>query len=389
MLANEDRLRVWATDHFLSKGLGSKLTRDASMTMQAITLEPQTGDQRFTPILACGSILERICWICLGQWLGYFHQEILPLSTQEKAFLSQNSNALRQHPWPDDFSHLLTLLLDTEIETGTTFFSDQIIGSALPKNSTELRSVFQAAHIISEDLTEAPMRILFRFLYEGDIEDFNHQPPLPEKVIDWLRTDYVDRESENDVDQREAVIAGFINYTEFLSAMDSLLPSTGRVPPKGNNDLTPEEKLLRAIFGEKTGDVREAEPLVRKGRIYEGQDNRELLADEIKDIIRWRISDNDHTRTAYDAAQSAFSGMVSEQFERYPSSGLYWPAEKTQRELGRLSSRFFGFVRSKRNKVREYLERSGEREVRATEMLERLREKDRKGRVSGSEFAAE
>src|ERR671938_317778 len=32
----------------------------------------------------------------------------------------------------------------------------------------------------------------------------------------------------------------------------------GKVPPKGETQLTPEEKLLRAIFGEKAGDVRDA-----------------------------------------------------------------------------------------------------------------------------------
>ncbi len=34
----------------------------------------------------------------------------------------------------------------------------------------------------------------------------------------------------------------------------------GKVTPKGETQLTPEEKLLRAIFGEKAGDVRDASP---------------------------------------------------------------------------------------------------------------------------------
>jgi DNA-directed RNA polymerase beta subunit len=32
----------------------------------------------------------------------------------------------------------------------------------------------------------------------------------------------------------------------------------GKVTPKGETQLTPEEKLLRAIFGEKAGDVKDA-----------------------------------------------------------------------------------------------------------------------------------
>ena len=32
----------------------------------------------------------------------------------------------------------------------------------------------------------------------------------------------------------------------------------GKVTPKGETEPTPEEKLLRAIFGEKAGDVKDA-----------------------------------------------------------------------------------------------------------------------------------
>ena len=32
----------------------------------------------------------------------------------------------------------------------------------------------------------------------------------------------------------------------------------GKVTPKGETDPSPEEKLLRAIFGEKVGDVKDA-----------------------------------------------------------------------------------------------------------------------------------
>ena len=32
----------------------------------------------------------------------------------------------------------------------------------------------------------------------------------------------------------------------------------GKITPKGESDPSPEEKLLRAIFGEKAGDVKDA-----------------------------------------------------------------------------------------------------------------------------------
>ena len=37
----------------------------------------------------------------------------------------------------------------------------------------------------------------------------------------------------------------------------------GKITPKGETQLSPEEKLLRAIFGEKAGDVRDTSLRVR------------------------------------------------------------------------------------------------------------------------------
>jgi DNA-directed RNA polymerase subunit beta len=48
---------------------------------------------------------------------------------------------------------------------------------------------------------------------------------------------------------------GIIRIGARVKAGDILV---GKVTPKGETDLTPEERLLRAIFGEKAGDVRDA-----------------------------------------------------------------------------------------------------------------------------------
>ncbi|MGB9103576.1 MAG: DNA-directed RNA polymerase subunit beta, partial [Terriglobales bacterium] len=53
-----------------------------------------------------------------------------------------------------------------------------------------------------------------------------------------------------DLDER-----GIIRIGATMKAGDILV---GKVTPKGETQLTPEEKLLRAIFGEKAGDVRDA-----------------------------------------------------------------------------------------------------------------------------------
>ena len=62
----------------------------------------------------------------------------------------------------------------------------------------------------------------------------------------------------------------------------------GKVTPKGETQLSPEEKLLRAIFGEKAGDVRDTSLRVPSGvtgtvidaQVYsrEGADRDERLA---------------------------------------------------------------------------------------------------------------
>ena len=56
--------------------------------------------------------------------------------------------------------------------------------------------------------------------------------------------------------------AGIVRIGAKVTAGDILV---GKVTPKGETQLTPEEKLLRAIFGEKAGDVRDASLKVPPG----------------------------------------------------------------------------------------------------------------------------
>ena len=56
--------------------------------------------------------------------------------------------------------------------------------------------------------------------------------------------------------------SGIIRIGAKVKASDILV---GKVTPKGETQLTPEEKLLRAIFGEKAGDVRDASLKVPPG----------------------------------------------------------------------------------------------------------------------------
>jgi DNA-directed RNA polymerase subunit beta len=61
----------------------------------------------------------------------------------------------------------------------------------------------------------------------------------------------------NDLDE-----SGMIRIGAYVKPGDILV---GKVTPKGESQLTPEEKLLRAIFGEKAGDVRDASLLCPPG----------------------------------------------------------------------------------------------------------------------------
>ena len=63
--------------------------------------------------------------------------------------------------------------------------------------------------------------------------------------------------------------SGIVRIGATVKAGDILV---GKVTPKGETQLTPEEKLLRAIFGEKAGDVRDAEPQGAAG--HRGHDRR-------------------------------------------------------------------------------------------------------------------
>ena len=56
--------------------------------------------------------------------------------------------------------------------------------------------------------------------------------------------------------------SGIIRIGAYVNPGDILV---GKVTPKGETQLTPEEKLLRAIFGEKAGDVRDASLLCPPG----------------------------------------------------------------------------------------------------------------------------
>ena len=60
----------------------------------------------------------------------------------------------------------------------------------------------------------------------------------------------VSEDATKDLDDR-----GIIRVGAYVVPGDIMI---GKITPKGESDPTPEEKLLRAIFGDKAGDVKDA-----------------------------------------------------------------------------------------------------------------------------------
>ncbi len=87
----------------------------------------------------------------------------------------------------------------------------------------------------------------------------------------------VSEEATKDLDEN-----GIIRIGAWIKEGDILI---GKITPKGESDPTPEEKLLRAIFGDKAGDVKDASlkaPPSTKGIII----NKQLFARAKKDKVQ-------------------------------------------------------------------------------------------------------
>ena len=96
----------------------------------------------------------------------------------------------------------------------------------------------------------------------------------------------VSEEATKDLDEN-----GIIRIGAYVREGDILV---GKITPKGETDPTPEEKLLRAIFGDKAGDVKDAslkvppsvEGVVINKQLYARALKDKSIKDKEKDIIR-------------------------------------------------------------------------------------------------------
>jgi DNA-directed RNA polymerase subunit beta len=119
------------------------------------------------------------------------------------------------------------------------------------------QDIFSSIHIESFDLDVRETKL-------GDEELTNDIPNVSE-------------EATKDLDEN-----GIIRIGAWVNEGDILI---GKITPKGESDPTPEEKLLRAIFGDKAGDVKDASlkaPPSIEGVVI----NKQLFAKAKKDKVQ-------------------------------------------------------------------------------------------------------
>ena len=109
----------------------------------------------------------------------------------------------------------------------------------------------------------------------------------------------VSEEATKDLDEN-----GMIRIGAEINAGDILI---GKITPKGESDPTPEEKLLRAIFGDKAGDVKDAS-LKAPPSLHGVVINKKLFARSVKDK-RKRIQDKEDLKILEDNYDIKFNEL--------------------------------------------------------------------------------
>jgi DNA-directed RNA polymerase subunit beta len=138
---------------------------------------------------------------------------------------------------------------------------------------------FEDAIVISEKIVKED---IFTSIH---VEEFSLEVRDTKRGIEELTNDIpnVSADATKDLDEN-----GLIRIGAEVNEGDILI---GKITPKGESDPTPEEKLLRAIFGDKAGDVKNASlkaPPSMKGVVIE----KKLFSRVVKDR-KSKVKDKD------------------------------------------------------------------------------------------------
>ena len=191
-------------------------------------------------------------------------------------------------------------------EMGELALGQNVVVAFMPWNGYNFEdSILISERVVKEDL--------FTSVHIQEFECISRDTKLGQEEI-TADIPNVGEEALRNIDD-----AGIIRIGAEVKPGDIL---AGKITPKGETQLTPEEKLLRAIFGEKAGDVRDTSLRVPPGvagtvigaKVFSRQgadrDSRTLLIEE-QEISRIRKDEADTIAIYRDSAANKFLRIAS------------------------------------------------------------------------------
>ena len=312
MSASEFYDRATATTEFLEHGLGANLSDVASgvATTAFQSDEADERERRSSALYAAGTIMERAAWLAIGNWIGYFESARVA-SDGEREFFQEYADAIPPESLPDVLRDVRNYLANREESSDSDFLRNFNGGFRLKEPMVAWYPCFQAMLTVSEMLSGAAITTFFRFLQNGDEGIFKEYEPKPEAVMDALRAEgdpdyvFINRRSQ------ESVLAGFIRYTEYLSAMDGLFPLVQAT----DLNTDPSEIPARIV-------------------------DRDLLL-ILQSQVRSRYPSDEYVFDRFSAVLFAFVRLAQRQFDSHRSLAVQWQADRTVAEILNFSQRFF------------------------------------------------
>jgi DNA-directed RNA polymerase subunit beta len=172
----------------------------------------------------------------------------------------------------------------------------------------------------------------------------------------------------------------------------------GKVTPKGETQLTPEEKLLRAIFGEKASDVKDTSLRVPPGmdgtvidvRVFtrDGlEKDARALSIERAEIEKARKDFNDQRRILEDDIFARVERMLAGKVVEGGPKGLKAGGKVTEAYLAEVPRDKWFEIRLKNDEANEQLERFAKRLERQRELFDKRFEEKKRKITQGDDLA--
>lgn len=310
MAVSEFDARV-RTREFLQSGLGASLTHSAANLMAAaVDAELDESERKSVALFAAKTILERVGWLAFGNWIGYFADAEIA-SDEERSFFREYRELVPTESLPQGLREARNNFAEQDSITDFFFLRHFNAGFVLKRPMTEWYSTFEATLTVSEMLNDGPITSFFNFLQIGDAGIFKEHQADPDQVMSALMMTGADAFAFTNEKHPESVIAGFIRFTEYLSAMDGLFP---------NIELDASQFVPRAI------PTRFAD--------------RDILLILLAQI-RWRYPADENGFGRFSAVLFAFINFGHQQFDRERSLAVHWDSNESMRQIFVLAQRFF------------------------------------------------